>query len=534
MQNQKISDTIKFINLYTKNMHLKFFMYSVLDILFNLVNVCIPYLFGKIIDYTLSCNMNMIFTDCIWLIICLICVTSLCCAKKVIIVNITNKLTYELKKCVMEYAVYNNRKFVNRGIYISKLDDVDRIVGFITNILCPAFATIISFIFMVYISFNISFTLSFIQILVIPINIVYAYKYGKKVSKWETQIIKLRDGFFSYIYEMLDGIEEFISLKIENNIMELFNNKNKIYLNELKKNSMKTLKWSQIFSFIIGIIQIIMLLFSCWLILNQKLSVGEYYTFNSYASNINSIGNTFIGWFTQLSSITSVFSHISTELKQDHKEIILNQQKIYNLKSDNITMYYDNACIFKDICFELKQGEIMLLKGKNGAGKSTLMKILANIISPSNGNVIINDIKTKPNMRYRVTYFGTNSFLFNKSIIENITIALAKYNEDDVVNVCKSLGIDSYINKLPLKYNTIIGEKGEKLSRGQIQGIALARAFLLDSDVYLFDEATTYLDCTIRKKFYLKLMELKNKNKIIIVASHDEKNVDIYDCIYEL
>lgn len=252
------------------------------------------------------------------------------------------------------------------------------------------------------------------------------------------------------------------------------------------------------------------------------------------ASNINSIGNTFIGWFTQLSSITSVFSHISTELKQDHKEIILNQQKIYNLKSDNITMYYDNACIFKDICFEIKQGEIMLLKGKNGAGKSTLMKILANIISPSNGNVIINDIKTKPNVKYRVTYFGTNSFLFNRSIIENITIALSKYNEDDVVNVCKSLEIDNYINKLPLKYNTIIGEKGEKLSRGQIQGIALARAFLLDSDVYLFDEATTYLDCTIREKFYLKLMELKKKNKIIIVASHDEKNVDIYDCIYEL
>lgn len=181
--------------------------------------------------------------------------------------------------------------------------------------------------------------------------------------------------------------------------------------------------------------------------------------------------------------------------------------------------------VLENLNFEIKKGNKIHLIGKTGSGKSTLIDLLLGLQISSSGKIFIDkiDIKDFKNQWLNhVSYVPQSIYLFDDTIENNITLGK---NENEIdrehfLNCIKNTELGEFINKLPDKENTIIGEIGSKISGGQKQRIGLARALYKKSDIIILDEATNALDDRTEKKIYENLIQLKNKT--ILIINHKE------------
>jgi ATP-binding cassette subfamily C protein CydD len=217
---------------------------------------------------------------------------------------------------------------------------------------------------------------------------------------------------------------------------------------------------------------------------------------------------------------------------------ILVSSKSSNLSQNNKLGITDSIEIeFKDVSFEYEPGrpalehlslnihpnENIAIVGSSGAGKSTLMNLLLGFISPQQGEIVINQKPLRQDhlneWRHNITWMPQRAHLFQGTIRENICLANPSANDSAMKNAAKSALIDEYIESLPDSYDTHIGERGAGLSGGQIQRIALARAFLKDAPLLLLDEPTAHLDQE-SELLIQQSLQLLSKNRCVISIAH--------------
>ena len=213
----------------------------------------------------------------------------------------------------------------------------------------------------------------------------------------------------------------------------------------------------------------------------------------------------------------------------------------YNLLQKGITareqVYYygsspDDFCL-GPLNINIDRGKITGLVGKSGSGKSTFTDLIVGLINPKSGSILIDDIDLATlninTFRQRIGYVNQEPFLFNDSILNNITLKEDYYTLEDVKLACKLAHIDQFIEGLSDKYETIVGENATSLSGGQRQRIALARAFVRKPEILILDEATSSLDNETENKIQGTLLSLQGSMTIIIIAHRlsTVKNADI-------
>ena len=171
---------------------------------------------------------------------------------------------------------------------------------------------------------------------------------------------------------------------------------------------------------------------------------------------------------------------------------------------------------------EIKSQEKVGIIGVSGSGKTTLVNLLFKFYNPESGRILIDgqdiaDYSTKS--IYKVlTYVPQETILMHASILDNIKIAKMDASYDEIVKACKRAELHDFIETLPQKYETIVGERGIKLSGGQRQRIALARIFLKDAKIVIFDEATSSLDNNTEFKIQQNINKYFKKETIICIA----------------
>ena len=178
----------------------------------------------------------------------------------------------------------------------------------------------------------------------------------------------------------------------------------------------------------------------------------------------------------------------------------------------------------ENISLEIKKGARIGFVGRTGSGKSTLLDIIMGLLDPKNGSLLIDKVPlTHKNMRSwqkLVAHVPQLIFLTDSSIMENIAFGTPKndINIDKVIEVAKCAMISEFIESLPKKYNTIVGENGTRISGGQKQRIGIARALYKDADLIILDEASSALDLETENKLMLNIDSLPKKITLIIVA----------------
>lgn len=209
------------------------------------------------------------------------------------------------------------------------------------------------------------------------------------------------------------------------------------------------------------------------------------------------------------------------------------------LQVSQISYHYKDSetPLLSNISFSIRPGEKIGIRGASGSGKSTLMKIIAGLIKSQEGNIIIDGVKlNNDNINSWWTQIGfvhQNPFVFNKSLHENITLS-REFDAEKLQKVIQESGLSEFVKQLPQGINSIIGENGSKISEGQKQRIAIARALYKNAKLLIFDEATSALDeeteCIIKES----IEQINHKNVAIIIVAHQSKIINICNTKYRI
>ncbi len=197
-----------------------------------------------------------------------------------------------------------------------------------------------------------------------------------------------------------------------------------------------------------------------------------------------------------------------------------------SIKLEKVSFSYEDKETLKDIDLTIEKGKITALIGESGSGKSTITSLLMKKIKPSNGSIKVGtiDLKdiTQASLMEKITLVNLNSYVFKGTIRENLMMAKKYAKDEDLWNVLDKVNLKEYFESQE-GLDTFIQEKGSNLSGGQNQRVVLARALLHDSDVYIFDEATSNIDSESENKILSLIYEL-SKNKAVLLITHRLKN----------
>ena len=226
---------------------------------------------------------------------------------------------------------------------------------------------------------------------------------------------------------------------------------------------------------------------------------------------------------------------LSEENKNDSSLIKLENLN-YDIKFENIFFSYGTrGYTLQNINVNIKQGEKIAFVGLSGSGKSTLVKLLMKFYKQESGNIFIGDYTTDEieteSFRKRIGYVPQEVLLFSGTIMENLIWGLDDVSVDEAISAAKAAQADTFIRKLPDRYNTFVGERGATLSGGERQRIALARILLRKPDILILDEATAALDSISENEIMNTIYSVCNKMTTIIIA-HRLSTIKNCDSIY--
>jgi ATP-binding cassette subfamily B protein len=212
-----------------------------------------------------------------------------------------------------------------------------------------------------------------------------------------------------------------------------------------------------------------------------------------------------------------------------------------NFKSVSLDFSRDNIAlsILKQINFEVNRGDVVGIVGETGSGKSTLLDLISGIIKPTSGSILINhsilDNMKINSWRTNISLVPQQIYILNDTIIRNISLNSEITNDliEKIIQICKLVCLDEFINSLPNKYRTIIGENGIDFSGGQRQRIGIARALFKNRQLLILDEATSALDMTTEKKIIENIISYYS-GKTIIISTHKQSNLTYCTKVYQI
>lgn len=348
-------------------------------------------------------------------------------------------------------------------------------------------------------------------------------------KKYLPLIQKAQESSRDYNGILNDAILNFTSLKVYNsvnNFSKLLKTKKEevnVYKN---KASTKEFSFGAIANFIYISTFIGLSIYSINLFNNNLMTLGNFIFFINSMISLKTATTDFTWQYIHIGEILVKLKNSydllynKLNLKEDKKEDLIVKKGA--IEFDNISFKYTKKYVFQNFNLTIKEHDKVGIIGVSGSGKTTLINLLFKFYDPENGRILIdgkdiNNYNTK-SLYDNLTYVPQETILLHSSIYENIKIAKPNATYEEIIEASKKAELHNFINSLDDKYNTIVGERGIKLSGGQRQRIALARIFLRDSKIVIFDEATSSLDNNTEYKIQQNIHEYFNNQTIICIA----------------
>ncbi len=466
---------------------------------------------------------------------------------KYLMVNVSEEVKKKIQTDMLSSFIKSDTELVENkhsGKYISNLNfDVNQITGMLSNSFLNFFKDGLTLIGLLTVMFIQNWRLSLIAIIMIPIASIIAKRLGKRMSKVVTEAQEKSGDLNKYLIDLFKNhkiIKIFQREKFENIRSEKF-------VNDLKEKSIKIntiyYRSTPIMETLTGIIIGILIFYSGKLIMNEQLSINNFFSFLAAMmlayQPVKSLATINVGIGQGLSAGKRIIPIIDNQnkisLNENEKNLDLNDALInFNKVNFNYQSNEKNE-VLKDINMNFKGGKMTALVGHSGSGKSTLLNLIPRIYDPTSGQILIDGQSIKDinlsSLRKEISIVDQNTTLFDDTVFNNIKYAKPEATKDEIYKAAEmSMSLD-FINNLDKKFETIIGENGVKLSGGEKQRLSIARAFLKNSKIILLDEATSSLDSETEEKIQKALVELTS-NKTTIVIAHRLSTILSSDKIY--
>ena len=272
----------------------------------------------------------------------------------------------------------------------------------------------------------------------------------------------------------------------------------------------------------------IMLVMSAYGIKNGDIDVGGFVVINAYMLQLyqplNFLGSVYREIRQSLTDMENMFSLLEVKSTTQEVNEKIPEGNTAEIKFDQVSFDYDlRRTIIKNISFTVPDGKKVAIVGPTGAGKSTISRLLFKFYEPKSGSIYVNNMNinrvSQDSLREIIGVVPQDTVLFNDSIHYNIAYGNTKASEEQVISAAKNADIHDFISSLPDGYQTIVGERGLKLSGGEKQRVAIARTILKNPKIFFFDEATSALDTSTEKEIQ-KNLENISKNKTTLIIAH--------------
>ena len=422
------------------------------------------------------------------------------------------------------------------------LNDVNLIVNLISTALLNLFKDSLTLIGLLSVMFYQNWKLSIIAIIMIPFASVVARTLGKRIGKVSIEQMHKLGTLSSYLIEIFKNHKIIKIFQKE----EYEKNRSREFIETLKETQRKIaivfVRASPIMESLTGIMIAIIIFVSAKLIMKNELEVSNFFSFLAAMmlayQPVRSLATLNISIQQGLAGARNVLPIID-DLPQVKDESNAKDLNVTNgtIKFENVDFKYKNNenQILNKINLDLPGEKMTALVGQSGAGKSTILNLIPRFYNISEGDIKIDNQSiygsTLSSLRKNISLVSQETTLFDDSIRNNIAYANLDASENEIKEAAKFSFADEFIEKLPKKYDTLIGENGIRLSGGEKQRLSIARAILKKSPIILLDEATSSLDAETESKIQ-KAITYLTKGRTTIVIAHRLSTILNSDKIY--
>ena len=493
---------------------------------------------------------------------------------KVIMIGVGEEVKKIIQSDMLKSFIKADTQFIENkhtGKYISNLTyDVNMITNLLSNTLLNLFKDSLTLIGLLSVMFFQNWKLSLIALIMIPFASITARTLGKRMRKVSTEAQEKSGYLTKYLIEIFKNHKLIKIFQREN----YENTRADKYIEELKEKSKKIaivyVRTAPIMETMTGIIIAILIFYSGKLIFNDELGINNFFSFLAAMmlayQPVRALTTLNIGINQGISAAKRILPIIDNEQtildKKQSKDVEITKGKI-EFKNVNFKYESKNEIVLKSLNLSIEGGKMSSLVGHSGAGKSTILNLIPRFYDVYSGDIILDgnsiyNLKIK-SLRDNISLVSQDTTLFDDTVRNNILYANPGANDEDIDKATELSFAKDFIEKLPKKYDTIIGENGVTLSGGEKQRLSIARAMLKKSKIVLLDEATSSLDSETENKIqealnYLtkdrttlviahRLSTILNSNKIFVVeqgevidqGKHEDliKNSEIYKNFYE-
>ena len=465
---------------------------------------------------------------------------------KVIMIGVGEDIKKILQLQMVKTLIRADTQLIDQkhsGKFISNVTyDVSHITNLLSSAVLSLFKDSLTLIGLLIVMFFQNWKLSLIAIVMIPLASIAAKTLGKRMGKIVTEAQE-KSGFLNaYLIELFKNHrlikifqkEAYEGKKADEHLDQL-KNKN-------KKINIVLVRLSPIMETLTGIMIAILIFYSGKLILKNEIDINNFFSFLAAMmlayQPVRSLSSLNIVVNQGLSAAARILPIIDTKNKivdqEDATEIKIKNGSI-NFANVNFKYNQNEKDVLKNININISGGKMTSLVGHSGSGKSTILNLIPRLYDIGSGDISIDDqsiynIKIE-SLRSKISLVSQDTTLFDDTIKNNIGYAKDNASDEDIINASKFSYSHEFIEKLPNKYETIIGENGIRLSGGQKQRLSIARAMIKKSPIILLDEATSSLDAETESKIQ-DALKILTKNKTTIVIAHRLSTVLNSDQIY--
>jgi subfamily B ATP-binding cassette protein MsbA len=417
------------------------------------------------------------------------------------------------------------------GKFISNLTyDVTHITNLLSNAILTLFKDSLTLVGLLTVMFLQNWKLALISIVMIPLASISAKTLGKRIGKVTTEAQEKSGYLTTYLVELFKNHKLIKIFQKENLEIDRADK----YLAELKNKNKKIqtvfVRLSPIMETLTGIMVAVLIFYSGKLMAKGEVDINNFFSFLAAMmlayqpvrslSTLNMIIN---GGLSAASRILPIIDQKNTIKNLEFaKPLKINVASI-NFKNVNFSYEVNEGPTLQSINLKFEGGKMTSLVGHSGSGKSTILNLIPRFYDAKSGDIIIDDQSiygsTIESLRSEISMVSQETTLFDDTIKNNIKYGRQEATDEEVFKVAKLSYCDEFINNLPNKFDTLIGENGVRLSGGEKQRLSIARAMMKKSSIILLDEATSSLDSETESKIQ-DALQILTKNKTTIVIAH--------------
>ena len=443
--------------------------------------------------------------------------------------KIRPKILHNIRKDIIEIFMklrLSNFKKFDSGIFLERLKNDPQTISGVINITQKQLVQCFAKLGALFYVFYISWILGIIYLIGIMI-VTFMDNNIQEVSKIKNKISKIaNENLSSFLIETVRGIADIklLSLNIFSDMIVRFNHSDNLSIDKDLYDS-RTYRLKNMILFIVSILALMVGVHLSGPHLNATNLIACFI----YSTRILSLMENFSSLRSSLKEYELAVERI-IEFENDdiYPKDVFGKKHLSHIKGDinfdDITFSYDSDKnkVLNKFSLNIKPKTTVALVGPSGSGKSTILNLITKSYLPENGIITIDDVDIRDldeaTFKDAISIVSQSPYIFNMSIKDNLLLVNPNASLEEIDRVCKQACLYDYINSLPDKYDTVIGEGGVNLSGGQKQRLAIARTLLKNSPILLFDEATSALDNQTQSEIKSTLDNLKNEYTIIIVA----------------